>query len=79
MKLADYLTRHGLSQQEFARQVGVTQGMVYQWVRDKNPVSPAKCVLIERVTCGQVSRKDLRADWMEIWPELASPHTAEAA
>lgn len=71
MNLADYLSHQALSQQDFADLIGVTQGMVYQWVRGKTPVSPAKSVLIEKVTQGVVGRKDLHpSDWALIWPEL---------
>jgi DNA-binding transcriptional regulator YdaS (Cro superfamily) len=34
-------------------------------------VSPANAVRIERATNGVVRRQDLRADWPDIWPELA--------
>lgn len=71
MKLADYLSHKALTQQEFADLVGVSQGMVYQWVRGKTPVTPSKCVHIEQMTEGLVGRKDLRPnDWAGIWPEL---------
>lgn len=42
-------------------------------------LGPVLCVLIERATGGQVTRKDLRPDdWQDIWPELAQPTTQEA-
>lgn len=86
MNLSDYLSHKALSQQEFADLIGVSQGMVYQWVRGKTPVSPPKAVRIERMTEGLVTRKDLHPDdWADIWPELdatsGSPsvvHTASA-
>ena len=32
-----------------------------------------RCVLIEQVTNGAVTRRDLRPhDWKELWPELAT-------
>jgi DNA-binding transcriptional regulator YdaS (Cro superfamily) len=39
-------------------------------------VSPARCVQIERLTGGVVSRRDLRPDdWRSIWPELDTQPT----
>jgi DNA-binding transcriptional regulator YdaS (Cro superfamily) len=71
MKLSDYLTRHELSQEAFAKSIGVSQGMVYQWIAGRTPVAVQKAVLIERATGGLVSRKDLHPDdWHLIWPEL---------
>ena len=72
MKLNEYLDKHEISQSSFATKIGVTQGMVYQWLTRSRPVSPEKCVAIEKETNGKVSRKDLRPDdWELIWPELA--------
>jgi DNA-binding transcriptional regulator YdaS (Cro superfamily) len=31
---------------------------------------PKRCVQIEQLTFGQITRKQLRSDWHEIWPEL---------
>lgn len=74
MKIADYLSHKALSQQDFADLIGVSQGMVHQWIRGKTPVTPTKCVRIERATEGLVSRKDLHPnDWAAIWPELEGP------
>ena len=43
-------------------------------------LGPVLCVLIERATGGQVTRKDLRPnDWQDIWPELAQPTTQEVS
>lgn len=51
--------------------------MVYQWLTRSRPVSPEKCVAIEKETNGKVSRKDLRPDdWELIWPELAKKKAA---
>lgn len=81
MKIADYLSHKALSQQDFADLIGVSQGMVHQWIKGKTPVTPTKCVRIERVTQGLVSRKDLHPDdWAAIWPELevTAPQSAAA-
>jgi DNA-binding transcriptional regulator YdaS (Cro superfamily) len=71
MKLSDYLSANELSQQQFAVLLGVSQGMVHQWIKGLAPVAPQKAVLIEQKTGGAVSRKDTHPDdWHLIWPEL---------
>lgn len=77
MKLDAYLSKNNISQADFADSIGVTQGMVYQWINKDRPVTPIKCVEIENKTNGQVSRKDLRPDdWKRIWPELVHKKAA---
>lgn len=62
------------SQLALARALQVTPVTVSQWMRPEarngRPVPPKKCVRIEQLTAGEVSRRDLRSDWREIWPEL---------
>ncbi|HWH75058.1 MAG TPA: YdaS family helix-turn-helix protein [Methylibium sp.] len=71
MKLTDYFKASQTTQDDFAKRLGVTQGMVGFWVRGKPP-TPARAVQIERATQGAVTRQDLRPDdWREIWPELS--------
>ena len=72
MNLAKYLTT--TSQYLFAKDLGVSQGLVSQWLLGKTLVSPKKCVFIEQITNGAVTRQDLRPnDYWEYWPELAPP------
>lgn len=64
------------SQLALSKALAVTPVTVSQWVRPQGangrPVPPKQCVRIERLTQGQVTRRDLRPDdWSEIWPELA--------
>ncbi|MBN3851970.1 helix-turn-helix domain-containing protein [Paraburkholderia sp. Ac-20340] len=55
-----------------ARAIGVKPPTVQQWVNGERKVPPSRCVAIERLTGGDVTRKDLRpTDWAEYWPELA--------
>lgn len=69
MKLNTYFKTN--MQISFAAALNVTPGMVSHWVSGRRPVNPAQCVLIEQVTEGSVTRKDLRPDdWHLIWPEL---------
>lgn len=35
------------------------------------------CVLIEQQSGGAVSRRDLRADWVKVWPELSQPKNGQ--
>lgn len=77
MKLSDYLAARELSQQQFAEKLGVSQGLVYQWIAGRTPVAAQKAVLIEQRTDGEVTRKDLHPnDWHLIWPELIDANVA---
>lgn len=77
MKLSDYLADRKLSQQQFAKKLGVSQGMVHQWIAELTTVAAQKAVLIEQLTEGEVTRKDLRpVDWHLIWPELIDTNTS---
>lgn len=51
---------------------------VSQWRKRGTVLKAEYCTAIERATCGQVTRRDLRPDdWQDIWPELAeSPASA---
>lgn len=73
MNIAQYLQKTGMTQAAFASAVGVTQSMAWQWISGRRPIPIERCVAIERVTNGDVSRAELRPeDWARIWPELAS-------
>lgn len=50
--------------------LGVTKGAVSQWKSPGRNVPVNHCVAIELLTKGQVSRRELRNDWAQIWPEL---------
>ncbi|MGO4154363.1 transcriptional regulator [Cupriavidus sp. YAF13] len=72
MDLKTYLATAGITQKQFADQLGVTQSLVAQWLRGVKP--PIKrCVQIERLSGAVVTRQALRVDWLEIWPELKPP------
>lgn len=54
-----------------ARALGVKPPTVQQWVNGERPVPPGRCVSIERLTSGNVTRQELRPDdWKDYWPEL---------
>lgn len=54
----------------FATALGVTVAALGNWKARGVPVQ--RCVAIERLAAGTVTRRDLRpGDWQDIWPELA--------
>jgi DNA-binding transcriptional regulator YdaS (Cro superfamily) len=65
MNLADYLSTTKTSQAAFAKQLGVSQGLVYQWLSGKRPVAAEHCPVIERITNGSVTCEELndKVDW----------------
>lgn len=65
MKLADYLAKHKVSQTAFAEKLGVSQGLVYQWLAGKRPVAAEQCPRIEALTSGEVRCEELNdnVDW----------------
>lgn len=80
MVIENYLKQHSLTQAEFASKAGVSVGMVNQWIKGRRSVSPKKCLVIESVTQGELSRQKLRpTDWKMLWPELLSLREASNA
>lgn len=71
--IADYLARKNLSQAEFARRVGVSEGLVWQWINGRTAITAEKAVAIERATEGELSREALRPDVFGEPPRTASP------
>lgn len=79
MDLSNYLASKKITQASFAVRLGVSQGLIYQWLTGRRPIAIDKCVAIERATDGEVGRRDLRPiDWHLIWPELAGGATGES-
>lgn len=71
MDLSDYVKAERGRGASLAGAIGVHPVMVSQWVGGIKPVPIERCVDIERVTEGAVTRRDLRPDdWHRIWPEL---------
>lgn len=75
MKLSEYLKN--TTQSAFAKQVGVSQGMIYQWLYGIRQVSIDKCVSIERATNGAVTCEELRPDFD--WKYLRTPSKSKEA
>ncbi|MET3134984.1 DNA-binding transcriptional regulator YdaS (Cro superfamily) [Oxalobacteraceae bacterium GrIS 1.11] len=73
MNLQTYLEKTNTKTADFARSLGVSPNLVYQWAHEIRPVAIRHCKAIEDMTKGDISRQDLRAsDWHLIWPELGS-------
>lgn len=72
MNLKHYLTQQGRgSATKLANQLSISISYLSQITSGTCPISPGRCIEIEKATSGLVSRKDLRpADWDQIWPEL---------
>jgi DNA-binding transcriptional regulator YdaS (Cro superfamily) len=77
MDLATYLETEGVTQTEFAQRLGVTQGMVWQWLNGHRRVAAEQVLPIEGATDGKVSRHELRPD---LYPkDDHKPHSRDCA
>lgn len=56
-----------------AKQLSVAPQVVHRWASGQQTVPIIRCVEIEKLTNGAVTRKMLRPnDWDQIWPELCN-------
>lgn len=63
-----------------ARALNVSYQAVRFWINGERLIEPLRCVQVEHLTRGAVTRMDLRPDdWFELWPELAAMHPKRAA
>jgi len=63
---------------KLSRALGVSVNTISEWATFKRPVPIIRCVQIEELTGGAVTRKQLRPDdWYKIWPEIRSPEQAK--
>ena len=70
MTLGEYISNRG-AQARLAEALAISPVLVHQWAFGKRPIPIHRCVQIEVVTSGQVTRRELRPqDWQIIWPEL---------
>lgn len=76
MKLDEYLAMPEITQKGFGDEVGVTQGMVHQWLRNIRRVSSEKVIPVARATNWQVTPHELRPD---IYPNPSDGLPAEVA
>ena len=47
--LKDFFNENKITQTEFARTIGVSQGLIGQWLRNDRPISVAKSLEIETI------------------------------
>jgi hypothetical protein len=71
-KLIAYLNSLNKDQRaDFAARCGTSEGYMRKARSTKQTFRCELCVRIERESGHAVTRKDLRDDWFEVWPELA--------
>lgn len=73
MTLSEYIRAQRGNGKTLADKLGISLSNLSQIAHNSDGTSPARCVAIEKATDGAVTRKELRADWKAIWPELARP------
>lgn len=61
MDLSAFVEKHG-GQTEVAKLLGVSQGLVWQWLCGRTRVTAERAIEIEKKTGDQVTRHDLRPD-----------------
>lgn len=62
MNIPAYLKEHDLSQEAFANMLGVSPGLVWQWLDGRTRITAERAREIERKTRGAIKRHDLRPD-----------------
>jgi DNA-binding transcriptional regulator YdaS (Cro superfamily) len=62
MDLKTYLANGDHTQTSFAELMGVTQGLVHQWLSGRTRITAERAKQIEKVTRGKVKSRDLRPD-----------------
>ncbi|MGB0818200.1 MAG: YdaS family helix-turn-helix protein [Candidatus Puniceispirillaceae bacterium] len=58
MRLAEWLVHKGLRQADLARDMGVTQPTVHNWIYNKRPPSGTHMMDIYRMSGGKVGLRD---------------------
>ena len=62
MDIPSYLSKRGLSQEQFGKVLGVSQGLVWQWLNGRTQITAEMANAIEEKTKGAIKRRDLRPD-----------------
>lgn len=76
MDIRTYLEKHGKSQEQFAKDIGVTQGLVWQWLDGRQRITAERAIEIEQKTRGEITRHDLRSDLFGKPPKKAKSEAA---
>lgn len=63
-------------QSALARQIGVTQGAVWKWVKGTKKISPVHAVAVSNAVNGVVQPYELRPDLPTLFPHPAGPDHA---
>lgn len=71
MKLDAFLKEKRGRQAWLAREINVTAGFINQLSKGTRPIPARLAVQIEQATGGEVTRKDMFKNWIEIWPDLS--------
>lgn len=80
MDIRAYLMKRGLSQEEFGKMIGVSQGLVWQWLEGRTRITAERAKEIDEKTGGEVSKHDLRPDvFGEVPASSAAPGQRAAA
>lgn len=73
MDLKTYLSPMSAEKRdEFAQRCGTTKGHLQNVMYGTKTLDAKTCVLVEAESAAQVTRQELRTDWHDIWPELAT-------
>lgn len=73
-ELRAYLKKLSAPDREgFAARCGTSLGFLRKSIYQGKVLSPKVCVAVENESGKRVTRKMLREDWIDIWPELATP------
>lgn len=73
-ELGAYLKKlSATDRKSFAVRCGTSLGFIRKSIYQGKLLNPKVCVAVENESSRQVTRKMLREDWIEIWPELATP------
>ena len=59
-----------MSHRQLAKTLEVSEQQLRNYRLGKQKLPAKLCVQIEQLTGGKVTRKQLRQDWHELWPEL---------
>lgn len=62
MHLVEYLKQPGVTQKALAERLGVSQGLISQWVNGSQVIMAERAKAIEEATAGAVTRHELRPD-----------------
>ena len=67
MDIKTYLEKTQTTQSAFAKKLGVSQGLIHQWITGRTRVVAERCESIEVATNYLVTREDLRPDLSDLF------------